>query len=433
MTEWIQYRGIEFRSAGEIREIQERQLAAHLVYAAANSPFYRELLAGRSPDAATPWEMLRELPFTDKEQFSERNDDFLAVPMERIVEIALSSGTTCRPTKVMYTERDLKRLAYNEKISFESCGMSASDVVLLTCTLDRCFIGGLAYWDGVRALGAAAIRNGLSSFESHAELIRRLKPTVLVGVPTFLLKLGKFLQAEGVDPAGTGIGKLVCIGEPVRDRELSFLHVGGLLEELWGARVYSTYASSETITSFCECTAQRGGHLHPELALVEIVDDEGRVLPAGEVGEVVTTPFAIEGMPLVRFKTGDISFLIEEPCSCGRNSPRLGPILGRKNQMIKFRGTTLYPQAIFSVLDSLPGVSDYYVTATGEYHLSDTLRVYVALRDPDCTPQAIMDKLQSLLRVRPEVTVVSEAQIRSQLSAGNSRKAIRFLDQRNCL
>ena len=101
--------------------------------------------------------------------------------------------------------------------------------------------------------------------------------------------------------------------------------------------------------------------------------------------------------------------------------------------MIKFRGTTLYPQAIFSVLDSLPGVSDYYVTATGEYHLSDTLRVYVALRDPDCTPQVIMDKLQALLRVRPEVTVVSEAQIRSQLSAGNSRKAIRFLDQRNCL
>ena len=433
MTAWGQDRGLEFRAPLEIRQVQERLLAAHLEYAATSSPFYRDLLDGRRLSAASPLETLRELPCTDKQHLSERNDDFLAVPMARIVDVALSSGTTCRPTTVMYTENDLKRLAYNEEISFASCGMNADDLVLLTCTLDRCFIGGYAYFAGVRSLGAAAIRNGLGSFESHWELIRRLKPTVLVGVPTFLLKLGWYLKSQGVDPASTGVRKAVCIGEPIRDRDLRFLKAGKLLEELWGFSIYSTYASSETVTSFCECTAQQGGHLHPDLALVEILDEAGNPLPPGEPGEVVTTPLGIEGMPLLRFKTGDISFLSEEPCRCGRNSPRLGPILGRKNQMIKFRGTTLYPQSIFSVLDGLPAVSDYYVTATREYHLSDTVRVYVALSDPSCRPEAIMDKLQAHLRVRPEVCVVTEAQIRSQLVAGNSRKAIRFVDQRDAL
>ena len=131
--------------------------------------------------------------------------------------------------------------------------------------------------------------------------------------------------------------------------------MGENLEEVWGAKIYSTYASSETITSFCECTAQRGGHLHPDLAVVEIVNEQGEVLAPGETGEVVVTPLQIEGMPLLRFRTGDISFMVDEPCACGRFSPRLGPILGRKKQMIKFRGTTLYPNSLYAVLDSFPG------------------------------------------------------------------------------
>ena len=152
MTAWGQDRGLEFRAPLEIRQVQERLLAAHLEYAATSSPFYRDLLDGRRLSAASPLEALRELPCTDKQTLSERNDDFLAVPMARVVDVALSSGTTCRPTTVMYTENDLKRLAYNEEISFASCGMNADDVVLLSCTLDRCFIGGFAYFAGVRSL-----------------------------------------------------------------------------------------------------------------------------------------------------------------------------------------------------------------------------------------------------------------------------------------
>jgi phenylacetate-CoA ligase len=350
--------------------------------------------------------------------------------MPGVVDIVLSSGTTGRPVKVMYTEGDLRRLAYNEEISLAGCGITKDDVALLTCTMDRCFIAGLAYYSGLRSLGAAVIRNGLSSPASHLEIIQRLRPTVIVGVPSFLAKLGTYLGTAGIDPKKSGVKKLVCIGEPTRGRDLRLLKMGEHLEKLWGAEIYSTYASSETITSFCECTAQNGGHLHPELAVVEIVDDDGKALQPGEAGEVVVTPLAIEGMPLIRFRTGDVSFLMNEPCTCGRSSARLGPILGRKKQMIKFRGTTLYPGAIYSVLDGIPDVGDYYVTVTSDYDLSDIVKVFAAVRNGSCSAAMIQERLQAQLRVRPEVEIVSEQRVREQIAPEGSRKVNRFLDMR---
>ena len=434
MLEFDRNRKLEFSTPAEIAKVQEGLLHQHLHHLSAASPFYRDLFHKHKVDTKTVTAAtLGSLPITDKTMLSERNDDFLAVPMSEVVDIVLSSGTTGRPTAMMYTESDLRRLAYNEEISFLSCGLTRDDIVLLTCTLDRCFIAGLAYFSGVRSVGAAAIRNGLSSPESHFEIMKRMKPTAVVGVPTFLLKLGKFIKARDIEPATLDVRKMICIGEPIRDRELAFLRMGAELEALWGAKIYSTYASSETITSFCECTAQQGGHLHPDLGIVEIVNDKGEVLAPGEVGEVVMTPLSIEAMPLLRFRTGDMSFLITEPCSCGRNSPRLGPILGRKKQMIKFRGTTLYPNSIYSVLDSFPVISEYYVEATSDYNLSDVVKVIVALKDGSCTADMIMDTLQAHLRVRPQVIVETEENVRKYVYAGNSRKLIRFIDARKSL
>jgi phenylacetate-CoA ligase len=431
MTTFTEQSGLEFSAPDEIRRVQEELLRRHVTYAAGASPYYRELFRNRGIDpSGITLDTLDTVPLTDKSVFSDRNDQFLAVNREAIVDIVLSSGTTGHPTTVMYTESDLCRLTYNEEISFGACGLTASDTVLLTCTIDRCFIAGLAYYSGVRKLGAAAIRNGLATVESHLEIIRRLRPSVLVGVPTFLLKLGKFLISQGIDPHSVGVRKLVCIGEPIRDRSLAFLKAGEELEFIWGAKIYSTYASSETITSFCECTAQCGGHLHPDLAVVEVVDENGRPLPCGETGEVIVTPLGIEGMPLVRFRTGDIGFLLDGPCGCGRNSVRLGPILGRKKQMMKVKGTTVYPESIYATLDTIPGVSEYFVTASSDYDLSDQVKVYVAVNDKSCTEKIILDRLQAALRVRPEVIITSEETVNRWRSAGNSRKLVRFIDER---
>ncbi len=412
-------------------DVQQLLLRQHLAHCQLHSPYYSSVLAGIASEQVT-LESLADIPFTNKADFSERNAEFLAVPTEDVVDIVLSSGTTGAPSTVMYTERDLQRLAYNEALSFAACGVTNKDTALLTCTLDRCFVAGLAYQIGLRQLGAAVIRNGASTLLSHCDLIHRLKPTVVVGVPTFLRKLGLFLKENYLDPADSSVRRLICIGEPLRETDLSPLKLGSELEALWQAEAFSTYASSETVSTFCECTARCGGHLLPELAIVEIVDAAGNRLPAGTHGEVILTPLQCEGMPLVRFKTGDVSFLIEEPCACGRITPRLGPILGRHSQMIKTKGTTVYPLSILSALNSIAGISDYYVVATSKDRLSDHLTVHAAVCDGHgCSSEFIAEQLQARLRVKTRIIIEPETAIAQQIFGSGSRKAVRFIDRRN--
>ena len=430
MTDFQGCPGIEFATDAERRAEQERRLRQQLAYCLDRSPYYRRLLGATGIDpAGATLETLATLPTTDKNAYSRHNDELLAVARREVVDIVLSSGTTGTPVRVMYSERDLRRLAYNEQLSFSSCGLTAEDTVLLTCTMDRCFVAGLAYFLGIRAIGAAAIRNGHGSLSSHLGIIASLRPTALVGVPSFLRKLGRFLREQGIDPAAAGVRKLVCIGEPVRDRDLRPTPLGQDLKRIWAADVHSTYASSEVVSTFCECTACRGGHLHPDLAILEILDDAGRLVPDGEVGEVVLTPLGIEAMPLLRFRTGDLSFLISEPCACGRRSPRLGPILARKQQMMKIRGTTLYPSAVLTALDAMDDIGESYVSVASNDALSDELTVHVSVRG-NLTAEEIGARLQARLRLRPIVVIATDEEIRQHIYLPESRKPVRFVDRR---
>lgn len=415
----------------KIRPERERLLREHLDYCIERSPFYRQRLraAGVVPSSVT-LNTIASLPLTGKSEFAAHNEDFLAVPGSAIVDIVQSSGTTGAPTKIMYTEHDLARLAYNERRSFEACGVTGDDVALLTCTMDRCFVAGLAYFVGLRSLGAAVIRNGNAPMASHLDIIGRLRPTVIVGVPSFLRKLGQFMRQEGAEPADTCVGKLVCIGEPLRDSALRLLPSGRELQEMWAARAFSTYASTETVSTFCECTAQQGGHILPELAVAEIVDPEGSPVPDGEVGEVVVTPLRVEGMPLVRFRTGDLSFLMREPCSCGRCSARIGPIVGRKAQMLKLRGTTIYPPAVHALLDEMPMVQDYYISVTSGSELSDEVVVHVCVDEAGISAEDVQERLQSRLRVKPSVVIEPREEVARHVYTPLSRKPVRFVDLR---
>ena len=425
------YMDIEFSEPDIIRQVQEKRLRKHLVYCSKHSPYYQRILKDSCIDfERITLEQLCELPFTDKPDVEKYNNDFCAVLSVKIVDVVLSSGTTGRPMRIMYTDYDLNRLAYNEEKSFAGCGITANDIVLLTCTMDRCFVAGLAYFLGIRSLGATAIRNGLNTLENHKDIILRMKPTVIVGVPTFLKKLGLYLQNNKIDPGKTSVSKLVCIGEPLRNQHLELLKTGRDLESIWQAKAFSTYASSEIVTTFCECTAQQGGHLHPDLAVVEIVDENGKVLSSGHTGEVVVTPLSVEGMPLVRFKTGDISFLIDKQCSCGRHSARLGPVLGRKKQMMKVRGTTVYPQSIYSALEEINGIDDYYIIVSSETDLSDNITICVTVNDNSCNCEIIQNKLQARLRVKSTVLITNKEKLVQQVYTSESRKPVRFIDRR---
>lgn len=263
----------------------------------------------------------------------------------------------------MLTDADLDRLGENERLSFECAGLGARDTVLLAVGMDRSFIAGLAYWLGLRAMGCAIIRAGASSPGLALEMIERTNPTAIVGVPSSLRVIAEKAEETGFDLKSSPVKKAICIGEPVRDKAFHLNTAGRAIESAWDARVYSTYGVTEFVNSLCECDAGSGGHLHESQLYLEILDDAGRAVPEGEVGEVVGTTFGVEAMPLIRYRTGDCAALFQTPCVCGRTSARLGPIIGRKNQKLKFKGASLFPSTLQAALEQAEGVENFVIIA----------------------------------------------------------------------
>ena len=408
-------------------------LQRHLHYLQEASPYYRKLFqqAGFSAADFCSLDDLRSLPLTSKSDLTEHNRDFLAVTAEQVVDVCQTSGTTGRPVTIWQTETDLLRLANNEQRAFVAAGICATDRVLIGAALDRVFMAGLAYFLGLRQIGATAIRAGSGQPGLVAELICQQRPNVLVGVPSLLLLVAQQLRQRGDIPAQMGVDKIICIGEPIRNDDLSLSPLGEALQERWAAQVLGTYASTEMATAFADCRFGCGGHLLPELVVVEIIDNDGNLLPAGEAGEVVVTPLGIKGTPLLRYRTGDIARLHAGPCRCGRQTPRLGPILGRRAQMLKCRGTTLFPAAISSVLHGLDGVQGHYLEVRSEFDLSDQLRVVVGCRDSSLSAATVAAAIAAKTRVKPEVVLVTPEQIKAKTIRPELRKPVTFFDYRN--
>jgi phenylacetate-CoA ligase len=391
-------------------------------YAQKCSPFYRELLSGvnRVP-------RLEALPTVDKMTLSERNLDFLCVPRRRIAEIVTTSGTTGKPLLWMLTEADVQRLAVNEKISFECAGMTARDTVLVAVSLDRCFIAGLAYWQGLRELGCMVVRVGASSSLLVLEMIERIQPTAIVAVPSFLRGIAEKARETKFDLKNCSVKKAVCIGEPIRDAKFQLNASGRAIEKAWGVKVFSTYGVTELANSLCECEAGCGGHLHDEQLYLEILDDAGNALPDGEVGEVVATTFDVEAMPLIRYRTGDCAALFHAVCKCGRTTPRLGPILGRKHQKLKFKGTSLFPSTLQAVLEAARGVESFVVVARAENELSDAVEI---LFHGSASAADLRDAIQARAKISPLVRHAPRAKIEALQLPPQARKRTNFVDLR---
>ena len=412
---------------------QLERLRAHLDWMQQASPWYRELFGrlGIKPTDVRSLDDLKHFPLTGKDDLAEYNREFLAVALTDVVDICQTSGTTGAPVTVWQTERDLQRLACNESLALTTAGISCNDRVLIGAALDRGFMAGLAYFLGLRQIGATSLRLGSGQPALVAEAVRTHRPNVLLGVPSLLLALARKMKSQGIDPAALGVEKLICIGEPVRSQDLGLSALGAALHESWGGSVLGTYASTEMATSFADCTSGRGGHLLPELVAVEIVDDSGSPVPDGEAGEVVATPLGVEGTPLLRYRTGDIARLHTTPCACGRLTPRLGPILGRRAQMLKVRGVTLFPAAIGHVLQGLTGIEGYYIEVEEEFDLSDRVRVVAGCASSELTPDRVAAEIAGKLRVRPEVVLVSPEEILDRTVTPERRKPQIFFDNRN--
>jgi phenylacetate-CoA ligase len=391
-------------------------------YARERSPFYRERFGGMK---GVP--RLNAVPTVDKAALSGRNLDFLCVPRERVVEIVTTSGTAGAPLLWMLTDADVGRLGQNERLSFECAGLASRDTVLVAVAMDRCFMAGLAYWLGLRELGCAAVRVGATSPLLVLEMIERAQATAIVAVPSFLRVIADKARETGFDLKNCSVKKAICIGEPVRDGALALNASGRAIESAWGARVYSTYGVTELANSLCECDAGAGGHLHEEQLHLEILDDEGREVEEGEIGELVATTFGVEAMPLIRYRTGDCAALFRGRCACGRATPRLGPILGRKNQKLKFKGSSLFPSILQAVLQEAVGVERFVIVARAESELSDSVEVLV---EGSVSVAALSEAIQGRAKIRPQIRHASRAEIEALQMPPRARKQRTFVDLR---
>ena len=417
----------EFKSADEIESRSIRAVRNHVKHLLESSPWYKNTLHGFDSNEIASLDDIKKLPFTTKDQLADHMEQFRAVSSELAVETVVTSGSTGRPLLFWMTANDLERLAYNEALSFHGAGVTAYDRAQVMVSLDRMFIAGMAYYRGLTTLGANTMRVGVQSFEMQKNYLDLMRPTVLVGVPSFLRKFGQKLCDSGFDSSESTIKKIVCIGETIRDSSMQLNGVGRLLEDIFGADVYSTYGNTELSVAYCECTAKSGGHAHPELVYTEIVNDAGNVLPDGEVGELVCTTLGVEGVPLLRYRTGDLTFKISEQCTCGRNSVRIGPILGRKSQLIKLRGTTVYPATILSALNELDCITDYMIIIEGDDSLSDHVVLHVVAHATHVA--RISEHLRAAARVNFPVLVSNQATLNGY--RGDAAKKIHIIDKRS--
>ncbi|TYB74108.1 phenylacetate--CoA ligase [Bizionia saleffrena] len=424
---------LEIASLSEIKSLQEKKLRELMVYLNEKSPYYQNLFRAKNIaiDSIQTLEDLATLPLTTKEDLQQHNDDFLCVPKHAIIDYVTTSGTLGDPVTFALTDNDLERLAYNEAISFACAGVKKEDVLQLTTTIDRRFMAGLAYFLGARKLGAGIIRVGAGSLELQWDSIIKFKPTYLIAVPSFLLKLIEYANVNGIDLKKSGVKGAICIGEPLRNQDFSENVLSEKIKASWAIDLFSTYASTEMSTAFSECEMQNGGHHHPELIIIEILDHNNTPVTEGEVGELTITSLGIEAMPLLRFKTGDMVIAHTEPCSCGRNTMRLGPVVGRKKQMIKYKGTTLYPPALQNVLNEFSAVENFVIEL---YHNSigtDEISIKIGTNTPtEALLQNIKDHFRAKLRVLPSIEYLDIEDIRALQFPKLSRKPVIIIDKR---
>lgn len=413
---------------------QENKLQELLVYLSEHSAFYRKMFSQNHIALSNirTIDDLKFLPTTSKNDIQNHNWEFLCVASNEVREYTATSGTLGSPVTIALTESDLQRLAYNEQQSFLCANAKAQDIFQLMLTLDRQFMAGMAYYSGLRQIGAAVIRTGPGLPAMQWDVLKRLQANSLVAVPSFLLKMISYALENNISLNQTSVEKVVCIGEGLRKADFELNALGTRIQSQWNIALHSTYASTEMQTAFTECSEGKGGHHLPDLLILEILDDEGNALQEGEYGEVAITTLGVTGMPLLRYRTGDICCYYENPCGCGRKSKRLSPVVGRKKQMIKYKGTTLYPPAIFELLNQQSIISEYLIEVRNDDYGMDEIILHIEAPTDENTFMAILKPLlQTHLRVIPKIVFHSSEVMRQMQFPLAARKQIRFVDNRD--
>jgi len=347
-------------SREEIRKLQFKRLMKTLHHVYENVPYYHEKFkaAGVKPVDIRSLKDLRLLPLTTKEDLR-KNYPFglFAVPKNKIVRYHASSGTTGKPTVVGYTKNDLK--VWREVIAriVTMGGVTNEDTAQITFGFGL-FTGAFGLQQGLEKVGAGVIPISSGNTKKQIMIMQDFQSTVLIGTPSYALHLAETAQEMGIDPK-----EELFLNYGLFGGEGSTEEMRTKLNEAWGIISTENYGMSELIGPGVsgECQAFNGMHINEDHFIAEIIDPETlEVLPEGSVGELVITPITKEGLPLIRYRTKDITQLDTTPCDCGRTSARMAKITGRTDDMLIIGGVNVFPSQIEGVLLGIKGIGSNY-------------------------------------------------------------------------
>ncbi len=387
--------------------------------------------AGVSLSDLTSLDDMEKLPFSRKSDFRDNYPlGILAVPREDVVRLHASSGTTGSRTMVAYTARDLDNWSELVARFATAAGVVASDVAQISFTYGL-FTGGFGLHYGLEKLGATVVPASGGNTELQFSLMRDLGTTVLVATPTYALHLAEEGRRSGFDFSGTGLRVGLFGAEPwsegMRER----------IERDLGISATDNYGLSEVVGPGVsgECELKDGLHIAEDHFIAEVIDPAtGRRLPDGQHGELVLTTLTREAMPVVRFKTGDLTVLTHEPCGCGRHNARMSKVLGRTDDMLIIRGVNVYPSQVERALLEVDGIEPHYLIVVDRKGELDALEVWVEVSEglfSDDTrviksfAEKVEAHLKSALNVRASVSLKEPNSL--ERSPG---KAKRILDRR---
>jgi len=394
-----------------------------VTHAAQGSPFFRE----RIPDPAAIRTVadLQRLPFTTKEELRDSYPfGWTCVPLEQVVRIHASTGTTGKRVIASYTRRDLEDWAAMFKRCFEFAGVGPADRVQVTPGYGL-WTAGVGFQAGVELLGAMAVPTGPGNLDLQFEFMVDFETTVICATSSFGLLMAEEAKRRGVRDRlrlRIGIFGSERWGDGMRQR----------ITELLEIDCYDIYGLTELYGpgTGIDCARHTGIHYWDDYYVVEIVDPEtGRGLPDGEEGEVVLTTLRKEAMPLVRYRTRDLSRIVPGDCPCGSRHPRLARLTGRSDDMFKVRGVQVYPAQIDAVLARVPECGSEYQVRITRAGGRDVVRVRVEAADdrwPDTLQREVAERLHAALGVRPDVEVVAPATL-----PRSERKTRRVFDERD--
>ena len=414
----------------QMRELQGKRLCKLVQYVYHNVPFYRHKMQEMdlTPDDIREIEDITKLPFTTKQDLRDNYPyGLMAAPLSEVVRVHASSGTTGNPTIVGYTRRDLSIWSEVMSRCLSAYGVTREDTFSVSYGYGL-FTGGLGAHYGVENLGATVIPASTGNTEKHVRLIRDLHITGIACTPSYALYLAEVVERMGIRKEELGLRIGAFGAEPWTE------NMRQEIQSRLGLKGYNIYGLSEIMgpgVSY-ECQEQYGSHINEDHFYPEIIDPVTcQNLPYGTQGELVFTTLTKEGMPLLRYRTKDLTSLIAAPCPCGRTSVRMTPIMGRSDDMLIIRGINVFPSQVESVILGMKEFEPQYLLVVDRKNNLDTLEVQVEVRRDFFSDdigsmlklkKTLSDRLKSVLSISAEVKLVEPNSIaRSQ---GKSKRVI---------